>query len=300
MEYSSIMNRIFQLFRLPLIILYGLTGCNAIWMSPISYPSKEQKELQPPVMSLDIYTQSGLIDSHPRPYIYKIESKNAKGAVLVFGADHTKDPTDQQLPLIENEWNNFNPTVALVEGRLGFLFSWTQDPVKTYGESGFVAGLAKSNGVKLYSWEPDRDQEIEMLLNSFDPAHIAAFYCLRPFRGNYSGLSFDESNEVMKSLIAERTNRKGIKGFINSVEQIDSLWKFNHPDLGDWRTYQHPRNGWPEGKFKQIAEESNSIRDAFMCKSIIELVTNGERVFITMGSSHAPRIENTLRKNLGY
>lgn len=249
-------------------------------------------------MSLDDYSISGLIETHARPYIYNIESKNGKGSVLVFGAEHTKDPKHKQFPMIESEWTESRPTVALVEGRLGFLFSWIQDPVKTLGEGGLVAKLAKSNGVKLYSWEPNRDCETEFLLKKYDPTHIAVFYCLRPYRGNYSGLSVAEANKVMEKLIDERTNREGIKGFITSVGQIDSVWLKDHPDLGDWRTYKHPRNGWPEGKFKQIAEESNLLRDVYMCNSIIELVNNGERVFVIMGSSHAPRIERTLKENL--
>jgi len=249
-------------------------------------------------MSFDDYSISGLIKTHARPYIYDIKSKNGKGSVLVFGAEHTKDPKHKQFPMIESEWAESHPTVALVEGRLGFLFSWIQDPVKTLGEGGLVAKLAKSNGVKLYSWEPNRDSETEFLLKEYDPTRVAAFFCLRPYFGNYSGLSVEEANKVMEKLIDERTNREGIKGFITSVGQIDSVWLKDHPDLGDWRTYKHPRNGWPEGTFKQIAEESNMLRDVFMCNSIIELVNNGERVFVIMGSSHAPRIERTLKENL--
>ncbi len=37
------------------------------------------------------------------------------------------------------------------------------------------------------------------------------------------------------------------------------------------------------------------VRDVNMCRAIIELVNKGERVFISMGASHAPRIEGTLR-----
>jgi hypothetical protein len=298
MNLKLIMKRILQTSSLVMFLSCILIQCNVIWRSPKSYKPKQLKELQPSIMSLDDYSNSGLIDTHARPYIYKIESKNGKGAVLVFGAEHTKDPKDKQFPIMEREWTKFSPTVTLVEGRLGFLFSWIQEPIKTLGEGGFAAKLAKSNGVKLYSWEPDRDSEINYLLKKYNPVYIAALYCLRPYRSNYSGLSGRKANKIMEKLIEERTNRKGIKGVITSVEQIDSLWRKDHPDLDDWRTYKHPRNGWPEGNLKKIAEESNLLRDVFMCNSIIELVNNGERVFIIMGSSHAPRIERTLKENL--
>ncbi|MBK6825708.1 MAG: hypothetical protein IPG86_01900 [Chitinophagaceae bacterium] len=199
---------------------------------------------------------------------------------------------------MKSQWKNFNPTVAMVEGRLGFLVSWFQDPVRKLGEGGLAAKLAKSNGVKLYSWEPGRDAEIEHLLKSYDPLHIAVFFCLRPYRGNYTGLSSAEADRVMKKLIAERTRKPGINGKLKTVEQVDSLWKADYPGLENWRTYQHPQNGWPDGLFKQMAEETNMLRDNYMCNSIIELVNKGERVFISMGVSHAPRIEKALKENL--
>lgn len=272
--------------------------CSVFWTSPKSYSPAKPVVSQPSIMSLDEYTNSGLIDTHARPYTYVVQNKNGKGAVLVFGLDHTNDPSNNQLAEIEKQWAQFNPTVAMVEGRLGFLFSWLQNPVRKLGEGGLTAKLAKSDKVKLYSWEPARDSEIEILLQKFDPVHMAAFYCLRPYRGNYDGLTRDEANRVMQQLIKERTNHRGINGYLKSVEQIDSLWKKYYPKLEDWRKYKHPKNGWPEGTFKQLAEATNSIRDVHMCNSIVELVNKGERVFITMGASHAPRIERALKENL--
>lgn len=292
------MKRIFIFSGLFLLVALLMIQCNVIWTSPKSYRPAKQLPFQQSIMSLEEYTKSGLINTHPRPYSFQIENKLSKGAVCVVGLDHTKDPKNQQFVEVEKQWTKFNPTVAMAEGRLGFLFSWLQNPVRSFGEGGLTAKLAKANGVKLYSWEPEREAEIEYLLTRYDPVHIAAFYCLRPYRGNYSRLSKDEANRVMKNLIAERTNRKGIKGFLTSVEQLDSLWKADHPQLEDWRTYKHPQNGWPVGMLKEIADATNSVRDEHMCNSIIDLVRKGERVFITMGASHAPRVERALREQL--
>ena len=41
--------------------------------------------------------------------------------LVVFGATHTKNSADPQLARIDETWNALDPTVALVEGRLGFL-----------------------------------------------------------------------------------------------------------------------------------------------------------------------------------
>ena len=45
-----------------------------------------------------------------------------------------------------------------------------------------------------------------------------------------------------------------------------------------------------------MANLSNQIRDIHLCSAILELLEKEKRVFATMGSSHAFRIEKTLRK----
>lgn len=273
-----------------------LIQCNVIWRSPKSYQPKRLNDRKLSIMSLDAYTNSGLINTHPRPYVYQLQATSGGGAVFVFGADHSRDPQNSQMHQIEIGWKHFQPTVALVEGRLGFLFLWVQDPIRKYGEGGLTAMLAKKNHVPLYSWEPDRDAEIKYLIKRYDAKQVAAYYCLRPYRNNYSGLTIDEANRAMLELIKERTKYIDIEGKIRSVQQIDSLWKADYPQLMDWRFYRHPTNGWPQGTLSDINEASNQFRDVHMCLSIIDLVAQGERVFIMMGSSHAPRIERTLKE----
>lgn len=51
---------------------------------------------------------------HPRPFIVQTNS------AVIFGAQHTKDPNHKEIPMIEAKWEELKPTVALVEGRLGF------------------------------------------------------------------------------------------------------------------------------------------------------------------------------------
>lgn len=289
------MKRIVQFSLLLVVLALLLVKCNIIWMPPKKYSPSFKSNLQPPVMSLDEYTSSGLISTHPRPYIYTIESKQTKGAVLVFGAEHTFDPGHKQFPVMKENWEKFNPTIAMVEGNLDLILTWFFNPVKASGEGGYTQRLAKSKGIKIYSWEAGSDAEMDYVLDKFDPAHVAVFYCLRPYQNKWSQFSTSEQDKKMRNLIAERTNYKNLKGVISSVEQVDSLWKADFPSLPSWRTFKHPENGWPEGKLKQIAIETNMVRDVNMCRSVIELVNAGERVFISMGASHAPRIEGTLK-----
>jgi hypothetical protein len=290
-----IMKRTLQLSALLILIVLLLILFNVIWLPPKKYQPKEQVKLEPPVMTLKEYTVTGLIETHPRPYIFTVESKRSNGAVLAFGAEHTFDPNHQQFPVMKANWEKFNPTVAMVEGNLDLILTWFFDPVKASGEGGYTQKMAKAKGIKLYSWEPGRDAEIDHVLQHFDPKHVAFFYCLRPYHNKWDNFSQREQDKKMQSLINKRTNYKELKGVITSVEQFDSLWKADHPNEVSWRNYKHPQNGWPKGVLEEIAEATNAVRDENMCRSIIELVNKGERVFISMGSSHAPRIERTLK-----
>lgn len=277
------------------LVFFSSVQCNVIWTSPKRY-HPDPLTLQPPIMSLDEYTSSGLINTHARPYLYGVEKNN--GAVLVFGAEHTNDPDDNQFQLMQKQWKEFRPTIAMVEGRLGFLFSWMQDPVEELGEGGFTAKMARSDGIELYSWEPGREAEVEFLLGEYDAALVASFFCLRPYLNRHADLTKEEQDQIMSNFIAERTTHPAIKGSLTSLSQLDSIWNKVNPEGENWRTYQHPQNGWPKGPLNDMFGATNLFRDIHMCRSIIELVNRGERVFISMGSSHAPRIEKTLKAML--
>lgn len=289
------MKRSIQLSVLLLVTALLLIQCNVLWLPPKKYHPVNRVTLAPPVMMLEEYTSSGLISRHPRPYVYTIESRNTRGAVLVFGAEHTFDPNHKQFPAMKENWDRFNPTTALVEGNLDLILTWFFNPVKASGEGGYTQELAKSKGIKIYSWEPGIEAEMDAILEKHDPFHVAVFYCLRPYQNRWDQFSKAGQDSKMAHLIAERAQYKTLRGTLISVEQVDSLWKADFPSLPSWRSYKHPENGWPDGMLKQIAEETNMVRDVNMCRAIIELVNKGERVFISMGASHAPRIEGTLR-----
>lgn len=279
---------IFILFFFGVILL--LFYFDVIWRSPSFYKVEKQKQLDIPIMDMGTYMKKH-VSSHRRPYIYNIKS-NKGGKVIILGIEHNNDGNNPQFDSIRKYWNQFKPTVALVEGRLGFFLKWAHNPIKKYGESGLTSYLAKKNNANLYTWEPTRDDEIELLIQKYNAKDLAMFYSLRPFFDISKKEREINPKEKLQKLINERTDCKHLKGSITTWNEIDSIWKKNFPDL-DWRNYS-TNYGWP-GYLHDIWNSSNLSRDEHMVKSIIELVEKGETVFVTMGSSHAPRIENTLK-----
>lgn len=274
-------------------IVLILFSCNVLWKSPAFYKVEAQKQLEVPIMDMETY-MSTLVSNHRRPYIYHVKSNNG-GQVVILGVEHINDPNNSQFDSIRHYWNIYKPSVALVEGRLGFLFKWLQDPIEKFGEGGLTADLAKKDRADLYTWEPTRADEIELLIQKYSAKKLAMFYSLRPFFGIPPKERESNPEEKLQNLIDDRTDYKHLKGTITSWEEVDNLWKKDFPDIA-WRTYS-TNYGWP-GYFHNIWNSSNLSRDEHMVQIIIELVEKGETVFVTMGASHAPRIENTLKNTI--
>ncbi len=272
-----------------LAILLILLFTGIIWRSPSRYTPSRTYTFEKPVMSMGEY--GSLTEIHARPYIYML--KKGTGAVTVLGIEHTVDPGDPQIDSIEKYWEISRPTVALVEGRLGFLFQGLQNPVAVHGEGGKLVSLAKKDGIPFYSWEPDRETEVQDLLKKYPAKQLALFYSLRPY---FSGFRFGkpaDPDATLQHYIDERTAVKGLKGEIISVRQVDSIWQKDFPSREDWRNTSD-EYGWPEGYLSEIFNASNLYRDQHLCSIILELAEKGDHVIVTMGSSHAFRIRQTL------
>ena len=263
-----------------------------IWKSPAYYKPEKQHRIGAPIIDMETYMNDE--SDHRRPYIYTINAKTG-GKVIVVGTEHLNDPEHKQFDSIRNYWASNNPTIALVEGRLGFYCKWLHNPIEKFGEGGLTAKLAKENNVDLYTWEPTREDEIELLKTKYSAKKLAMFYSLRPFFGISKEERQNKPEDILQKLIDERTDYDYLKGAITSWEEIDSIWKQDFPDI-DWKNFS-TGYGWP-GYFHDIWNSSNLTRDEHMIQIILECIDKGETVFVTMGASHAPRIEDALRKTI--
>lgn len=274
---------------LSLLLTATLFSCKVIWKSPSFYEVKESKTLDTPIMDMEAYEQ--IVQTHPRPYCYSVHSASG-GKAHILGVGHITDKNHPQFDTIRSLWNEARPTVALVEGRLGFLFTWFQDPIEKYGEGGLVSELAKNNKAELYTWEPTRDDEVEILMKQFSVEQIAMFYSFRPYFSNMRHGKPENPEKKLSKYLRTRTDYDHIKGVYKSWEELDSVWQKDFPEI-NWRDYSD-EHGWPEGYLYDLWNASNLSRDYHLIQIIAELVEKEETVFAVMGASHAPRIEAAL------
>ena len=287
--------RSIYIWAFPVLLLGGVIvwGWKNIWRSPPYFPqSVNEVALSAHIMTMDEYDQ--VIDSHVRPYVVQIEGN--PGAVLLYGSEHTKSPNDPQMMDIQNRWEAFNPTVALVEGRLGFLAEGFMNPVTEFGESGWVYKLARDDSLPAYTWELQREDEVSLMLEKYPKERVALFYILRPYASNLRYGKPEDPEAILEQYIRERTKIPGLEDSFKSVEDIDYVWQRDFKDYPDWRDTSD-QHGWP-GYLDEIADAANIIRNEHLAKLIVYLAQKGERVFIIAGSSHAVSLDAALKSEL--
>lgn len=276
------------------LLLLLLVAALLSWRSPAFYPHAALPAAAVPPLTRAQYDL--VHDDFVRPYVVACERPGG-GAALIFGASHTEDPADPQIAEIRRRWEEFRPTVALVEGRPGAPLAALRDPVEQFGEGGLALALARRTDLPIWTWEPPREAELAAQLARFPQERVALFYVLRPYVSSLRHGRPADPDAAVEPDRAERTAWPGLGGTLPSVAAIDELWRRDFAGLADWRDTSD-EYGWP-GYLDEIARASNDARDEHFARIVTELVGRGERVFATAGSSHAVQLEPVVRALCG-
>lgn len=100
-----------------------------------------------------------------------------------------------------------------------------------------------------------------------------------------------DSEKIVQEAIEDRADYPGIESAFASLADVDAAWSRYFSDGPDWRDVSD-QYGLP-GYLGAI--DGNITRDEHLVRSIIDLVLDGERVFVVAGSGHPVRIEAALR-----
>lgn len=281
-----------------LLVVPGLLVASgaALWLSawhPVpAFPDPDPASLPVPILTSEEY--SARMAGHARPYVF--EAGNARGAVLVFGAEHTRDPAAPQLAALRARFAVFRPSAALVEGRLGHLLPWFQDPVRRHGESGLVRALARAAAIPCWTWEPSIEDELRAVLARHPRERVALFYVLRPYGSGLRHGRPADPDAVVEGTRGRRTRWPGLEGALPDLAAVDAAWRRECPGAGDWRDHSDV-HGWP-GTLAAVFADSNAARDEHFARVLLHLAHRGERVFAVCGSSHAVKLESAVRAAL--
>ncbi|GAB5518906.1 MAG: hypothetical protein RhofKO_11570 [Rhodothermales bacterium] len=221
------------------------------------------------------------------PYLLEIDTE-ANGALFYYGASHTQDPNDPQVADITAQWDAFNPTVALYEGRQrNFVYGALIEPFAGLPEPALVHKLARRDDVPLYTLEPSYTDEVAALLSDYPAERIALYFFLRVYRSESGGVANDA---LALDLLTKRTDVDGLRNALPDLAAADRLWQADFPDEEDWRVHRRE-----VGYLADISNASRRVRGEHMARILTDLVRKGERVFAVVGSGHVIRQEWNLR-----
>ncbi|MCB1185106.1 hypothetical protein KDM41_16900 [bacterium] len=238
-----------------------------------------------------------------RPYILRLDDPASGGALYFFGSGHTGDPADPQIAMIKDAWRAFDPTLALIESRLGLYIGGLDAGVRMFGEGGAVYALARDDDVPAFSLEPDWADEIAAVRATCSREEVAAFYTMRMVVGERGGRTGDALEDLARAALAKRGGLPGLEGTFADLAEFDAWWGENlAPAVGDWRDLPAEAM-WPKAegtRLNLIAHASNRARDHHLTRLVIDRVRHGERVFVVCGASHALTIEPALTAVPGW
>lgn len=245
------------------------------WKSPKYYkPEKAYTS----IVSIIPFRDYSTLANHPRPFI--VEGEN----FVIIGAPHTRDTKNPDLRLIHQKWKRLKPTVALVEGRLGFLLPYVMDPVKQFGEGGFVKKLASKDGIPVYNWDVSKESLAAALQDSFSNEQIALGQILNPYFSNLRfGRPSSPENYIQPFL--KRAAYIGQEASFKNAADVDLAWKKYFPQGPDWRDVSDEKE--LPGYLSSMMAASNDLRNRRLVGIVKELTAKNERVFLICGSSHA-------------
>ena len=281
-----------KLIRIAMIlglVFFGtlVWGWAVAWRSLVPVTKYNQLELPTEPMSQG-YQE--VIDTHPRPYILQLQDRTVR--VMIYGIEHTKDPQAPELIDLRNKLDNFAPTVVLIEGRLGFLPPLVADPIREFGESGFVYRWGRQHGLPVMTWELPLESEIAAATKSHSLEQAWLYFVLRPYCSNLRHGRPESPDAVVADLVESRSQWPQFRDEKFTIKDFERVWSEAFPNL-DWRD-ESDQDGLP-GFLNQIGLQVSLARDIHLSQMILGLAHEGHRVFVVAGSAHAVKIEPVMR-----
>ncbi len=283
---------------LMLVLVAALSGVawRFAWFTPPGFVPSTGATIRGDVADHD--SRVGLLGPDA-PYALHIVPNPGRreGELLYFGSVHSKDADHPQLTELRRVWELFRPTVALVEGRMGFFVGTARQGVGVFGEGALVYSLAERDGVPLHTLEPPLELEIAALRECGDSTQVALFRVMNGYISARRG--GDVSDFKIGRLLSKRA--APLTDALPDIPALDAYFASQFPESPGWReipeqaTWPSPGGTW----MNAMARRANSVRDDHFVRSLVDLTRRGERVLAIAGRSHVVIWEPVLLESLG-
>lgn len=229
---------------------------------------------------------------HATPYVVDVARGGAR--LLLFGGRHSSDPADPMFDQIEAAFAQLSPAFALHEGTRPHAETDREIAIRRHGEAGLVRHLAARAGIDTASMDIPLAEEARLLRREIGPGEALVFLVVRQlasFNRKTARMDFDGYFSEFFDRIAPGLELAAIDWPLIETEHVRVLGRpLSAPRVTAIET-DPMRDDLPT---QRIARWSNRLRDEHMLRRLIDALAEHERVFATVGVSHAVMLEPAL------
>jgi len=230
------------------------------------------------------------------PYLVDVRRDGSR--LLLFGGLHSTDPGDPTFDAIAAAFAEVAPTFALHEGTPPALEPDREVAIRRHGEAGLVRHLAARAGIGTASMDIPLAEEAALLRRRIGQRNALVFLVVRQLASfnrktarmdfaAYFGEFFETIAPALQLatidwplIEAEHARLLGRPLVVGEVTGLET-----NPMRDDLPT-------------QRIARWSNRRRDAYMLRRLLASLREHERVFATVGVTHAVMLEPALRADV--
>jgi hypothetical protein len=235
---------------------------------------------------------------HPTPYVVDVRHDGRR--LVLFGAQHSSDPAAPMFDQIETAFTQLAPAFALHEGTPPAVEPEREIAIRRHGEAGLVRHLAARVGIATASLDIPLADEAGILRREIAQGDALVFLVVRQlasFNRKTARMDFDVYFGEFFELIAPALDIAAIDWDMIDREHRRLLGR---PLIARQVTATETNPMLNDLPTQHIARLSNRLRDEHILGQLLAALTAHERVFATIGVSHAVMLEPALRARASH
>lgn len=233
---------------------------------------------------------------HPTPYLVDLPRGGRR--LIVFGVQHSSDPTLPVFGQIERLFAALKPGFALHEGTPPQIENDREVAIRRHGEAGLLRHLASKAGIETASLDIPLADEAAQLARDFGAADALVFLVVRQlasFHRKTARMDFAAYFAEFFETIAPGLGFGAIDWPLVDREHERLLGRPLVPAAVTAELTNPLSDALPT---QRIAQRSNRRRDEHMLRCLLAAAAKHPRVLATVGVTHAVMLEPALRSAL--
>lgn len=230
---------------------------------------------------------------HPIPYV--VEAVVGDGRLVLFGGQHSSDPMHPIFNQIEAAFLKLRPTFALHEGTPPAVEAQREFAIRRHGEAGLVRHLAAGAGIETASMDiplADEARELRREIGTRDALVYLVVRQLASFNRKTARMDYNGYFREFFDLIGPPL---GIERLDWPLIETEHLCVLGHPLSPREVTARETDPMLDHLPTQRISRLSNRRRDEHMLRRLLDTLRQHQRVFATVGVTHAVMLEPALR-----